>query len=155
MWTRTRTHKRTRSLAVDTLKGIYILAIQLSQNAEIRVGALGELSLAMGTYLYVGSAQNGLEKRVERHFRKNKRRFWHIDYLLENAGAQIVTVFFKEAPKTMECTIAEAIGKRGEGVASFGCSDCHCKSHLFRVEAYAFLNEFLHEYKVPNLSASS
>jgi Uri superfamily endonuclease len=131
------------------------LAIQLSENAMIRVGALGKLPLAKGTYLYVGSAQNGLEKRVERHFRREKRRFWHIDYLLENPAARIVTVFYKEAPKTSECAIAESIGKCGEAVPGFGCSDCRCRSHLFRIDDYAFLRRFMKEPQSPNSSTAS
>ncbi|TRO42827.1 GIY-YIG nuclease family protein [Candidatus Bathyarchaeota archaeon] len=130
---------------LKTLKGVYVLVIQLSKNAEIRVGALGKLPLNKGTHLYVGSAQNGLEKRVERHFIREKRRFWHIDYLLENPATRIVTVFYKKAPKTSECVIAEAIGKRGEAVAGFGCSDCRCRSHLFRIDDYAFLRGFMNE----------
>ena len=69
-------------------------------DAEVRVGALGTLHFARGLYAYVGSAQNGLEKRIERHFRKEKLRFWHVDYLLANPASRIVAVFFKEAPKT-------------------------------------------------------
>jgi len=103
------------------------------------------LPLNKGTYLYVGSAQNDLEKRVERHFRREKRRFWHIDYLLENPATIIVTVFYKEAPKTSECVIAEAIGKCGEAVGGFGRSDCRCRSHLFRIDDYAFLRGFMNE----------
>jgi Uri superfamily endonuclease len=116
---------------------------------------LGKLPLAKGMYLYVGSAQNGLEKRVERHFRREKRRFWHIDYLLENPAARIVTVFYKEAPKTSECAIAEAISKHGEAVAGFGCSDCHCRSHIFRIDNHGFLSGFMNEFQSPNSSTTS
>ncbi len=31
----------------------------------------------------VGRALNGLEERINRHLRRNKRDSWHIDYLLE------------------------------------------------------------------------
>jgi Uri superfamily endonuclease len=116
---------------------------------------LGKLQLAKGMYLYVGSAQNGLEKRLERHFRKEKRRFWHIDYLLENPASKIATAFIKEAPKATECIIAGAIGKRGEAITGFGCSDCHCRSHLFRIKKYDFLQQFMQKYKRTNLSAAS
>jgi Uri superfamily endonuclease len=106
-------------------------------------------------YLYVGSAQNGLEKRLERHFKREKRRFWHIDYLLENPASKIVTAFIKEAPKAEECIIAEAIGKRGKAITGFGCSDCHCSSHLFRIKKYDFLQQFMQKYKRTKLSAAS
>jgi Uri superfamily endonuclease len=131
------------------LKGVYVLIIQLAVDAEVRIGALGTLSFAKGLFAYVGSAQNGLEKRVERHSRKEKRTFWHVDYLLANPASRIVAVFFKEAPKTSECAIAEAIGQRGEGVLGFGCSDCQCESHLFRIADYGFLRGFMREFS-PN-----
>jgi Uri superfamily endonuclease len=142
-------------VAVDRLKGVYVLVIQLSHDAEIRVGSLGKLSLGKGMYLYVGSAQNGLEKRIERHFRKEKRVFWHVDYLLENPSSKIVATFFKKAPRTSECAIAEAIGKRGEAVVGFGCSDCHCRGHLFRVNDCDFLRAFMSEFQLNAMASNS
>jgi Uri superfamily endonuclease len=137
------------------LKGVYVLVIQLSQTAEVHVGALGTLHFAKGLYAYVGSAQNNLEKRIERHTRKEKRRFWHVDYLLENPASKIVAVFFKEAPKTTECAIAEAIDQRGEAVVGFGCSDCRCLSHLHRIKDADFLLGSMRELKMPKPSKSS
>ena len=64
------------------MKGIYILLISIAGRISVSVGALGDKSFQKGLYVYVGSAQNNLEKRVKRHLRKVKRRFWHIDYLL-------------------------------------------------------------------------
>jgi Uri superfamily endonuclease len=80
---------------------------------------------------------------VHRHLRKEKHRFWHIDYLLDNDAAKVIAVFHKQADKTEECSIAEEIGERGEPVAAFGSSDCRCKSHLFRVRDYRFLLRFM------------
>ena len=130
------------------MKGVYVLVIQLTVDAELRVGALGTVPFPKGLYAYVGSAQNGLEKRIERHSRKEKLRFWHVDYLLENPPSRIVKVFFKKAPKPSECAVAVTIGKRGEAVAGFGCSDCHCRSHLFRVDDYDFLRGFMNEFQL-------
>jgi Uri superfamily endonuclease len=134
------------------LKGIYTLVIQLSEDAQIRVGALGKLHFSKGTYVYVGSAQSNLEKRVARHLRREKRVFWHIDYLLQSPCARVLKVFWKAAGKAEECEIVKRLNREGEAVAGFGCSDCHCKSHLFRVEAYGFLREFMEETAI---SASS
>jgi len=124
---------------VDTLKGVYVLIIQVDKDTGVNVGALGKLQFEKGTYAYVGSAQTNLEKRINRHLRKQKRKFWHVDYLLANDAAKMGKVFFKEANKTEECKIAEAIGERGEPVAGFGCSDCKCKSHLLQLKNYGFL----------------
>ncbi len=137
------------------VKGIYVLVIQLGKNAEIAVGKLGTLYFPKGLYAYVGSAQTALEKRIERHRRREKRLFWHIDYLLQNPNAKIVKIFYKTGGKAEECRIATAIGTKGEVVHGFGSSDCHCKSHLFHVQDYDFIHEFMQEYEMPKPSASS
>ena len=41
----------------------------------------------------------------------------------------------------MECEIAKKVAERGESVPRFGCSDCGCTSHLYRVEEFGFLKE--------------
>lgn len=123
------------------MKGIYVLIIRVTEDISVNVGALGKTVFPKGLYAYVGSAQINIEQRVKRHLRSEKRKFWHIDYLLENPAAEISGVFFKEGDKTEECETAKFIGERSEAVAGFGCSDCNCKSHLFRIENYKFLQE--------------
>jgi Uri superfamily endonuclease len=86
-------------------------------------------------YAYVGSAQTNLEQRVKRHLKREKRLFWHIDYLLDNNAAEIVKVLYKEGDKTEECKTATRIGENGTPIAGFGCSDCNCKSHLFHIKS--------------------
>jgi Uri superfamily endonuclease len=110
---------------------------------DVHAGALGKVAFKKGLYAYVGSAQNNLEPRVKRHLRKEKRKFWHIDYLLDNEAAKIIKVFYKEADKPEECTIAKVIGEKGEPIDHFGSSDCQCKSHLFHMKEYGFLQEFM------------
>jgi Uri superfamily endonuclease len=125
------------------LKGIYVLIICLTDNVCVTVGSLGEVDLQKGAYVYVGSAQTNLQQRVKRHLRKNKRLFWHIDYFLNNDAAEVVKVLFMEADKKSECATAQEIGTRGVPVAGFGCSDCRCISHLFRIDDVAFLPDRL------------
>jgi Uri superfamily endonuclease len=127
------------------MKGVYVLIISVNENVTVKVGALGKINFEKGLYAYVGSAQTNLEKRVERHFRKDKRKFWHIDYLLCNSAAKIEKIFYKKAGKAKECEIAEKISRRGVAIESFGSSDCKCKSHLFRLDDYQFLGEFMQE----------
>lgn len=85
------------------MKGIYILIIQFNKNVNVTVGKLGKLPFQKGIYAYVGSAQTNLEKRIQRHQRKEKQTFWHIDYLLQSPNSKIVKVFYKTAEKTEEC----------------------------------------------------
>jgi Uri superfamily endonuclease len=128
---------------LSALKGVYVLIIQVSKDTDVNVGAIGRLTFKKGLYAYVGSAQNNLEQRVKRHLRKKKRRFWHIDYFLDNDATKVIEVFHKQADKTEECTIAGVIGERGAPIDGFGSSDCSCKSHLFRIGDYWFLQEFI------------
>lgn len=120
-----------------------MLVILIEESRIMGVGSLGDLKFESGLYAYVGSAQNNLEKRVARHFRRNKRIFWHIDYLLNDGHAKILEVFFKVAAKIEECKVAEAIGEVNEPIFGFGSSDCRCASHLFKVVDYEGLRSLL------------
>ena len=124
---------------VKPLKGIYVLIIRVNKDTNVNVGALGRTAFAKGLYAYVGSAQTNLEQRIKRHLRKEKRLFWHIDYLLDSDQAEIVKVLHKETDKTEECAVANTLSEKGEPVDGFGCSDCRCRSHLFRIGDYEFL----------------
>jgi Uri superfamily endonuclease len=125
------------------VKGVYVLFISVGRDIRVNVGALGSIFFERGLYAYVGSAQNGLERRVQRHLRKAKRKFWHIDYLLDNEFANVVKVFCKEAEKSEECNIAGKLSEKGVAVKRYGCSDCGCVSHLFRVDDCGLLRDFM------------
>ncbi len=123
------------------MKGIYILIIQVNKAINLNVGAIGNLTFSKSWYIYVGSAQKNLEKRVERHLRREKRLFWHIDYLLNSQAVNVAKVLCREAEKPEECRVAAQIGSQAEAVRGFGCSDCKCSSHLFRLLNEHSLNE--------------
>jgi len=130
------------------MKGIYVLLISISKGISVNVGALGTVTFEKGLYAYVGSAQSGLEKRVERHLGRAKRKFWHIDYLLDSVGVKVLKVFWAEALKLEECQISRKIAERGIPIRGFGSSDCRCESHLFKLRDYGFLREFMHGIQV-------
>lgn len=113
------------------MKGIYLLFVNLKEDSKIKIGSLGNILFRKGNYIYVGSAQNNLKARVERHKRKNKKLFWHIDYFLENKNSKIIDIFYKESPKEDECKTAQKLSNKFKSIENFGCSDCKCKSHLF------------------------
>jgi Uri superfamily endonuclease len=118
------------------VKGVYVLVILVSKNISVKVGGLKGFTLNNGFYAYVGSAQKYLDKRLMRHFSKaGKKRFWHIDYLVAMDCVSVVKVFYKEAGKQEECETAQYFSTVGFPVGGFGCSDCKCKSHLFRFES--------------------
>jgi len=120
-------------------KGIYVLVIQVSGDIKVYVGALGEMAFAKGLYAYVGSAQINMEQRIKRHLRKEKRKFWHIDYLIDNLASKVIKVFLKEGDKAEECKIAKGLSRKSEPVAGFGCFDCNCRSHLFLIKNCEFI----------------
>ncbi|MEO0292620.1 MAG: GIY-YIG nuclease family protein [candidate division WOR-3 bacterium] len=107
--------------------------IEVKKNIEENIGKLGKIGFEKGYYIYVGSAQSGVEKRVERHLKKEKRKFWHIDYLLSNENVLINEIYWKEGKKEGECKTAEKLLRYGKPITNFGCSDCGCKSHLFKI----------------------
>ena len=125
------------------MKGSYVLLIKVELLQDIKVGRLGIIDFRSGFYAYVGSAQNNLEKRIERHLRTKKRIFWHIDYLLEKA--EILDIFQVESPQKLECAIAEKLSKQFQSVPNFGSSDCRCGSHLFYHESRKVLEDIIME----------
>ena len=131
-------------MASATLKGIYVLIIRLDRDIAVNVGAKGRFTFGEGLYAYAGSAQNNLEKRVNRHLRRDKRKFWHVDYLLDNCAAKVMEVLYKEGEKSEECKVAEALGEICGLVAGFGASDCGCRSHLFKIYDYGLLEKLMY-----------
>jgi len=128
------------------MRGIYVLVVAVSRNVTIKIGALGDIRFGKGLYAYVGSAQNNLEKRIKRHLSKVKKKFWHIDYLLESSHARVIAKFVTESDRSGECRVAGRLGKGGFAVEHFGCSDCDCLSHLFEIEKFDFLEEIMSSF---------
>jgi len=113
-------------------KGIYLLLIYLPNNKNLRVGALGIKNFKAGYYVYVGSAQRNLRKRVKRHLSRKKRIRWHIDYLLSIASVEDILAY--SWGKDGEEGIAKALMKKYAYVDGFGASDTRARSHLFYLE---------------------
>ena len=117
--------------------GTYTLILRVPKSSEISVGVLGTRYFMSGFYTYTGSAlglHSNLHTRVARHMRSEKRRRWHIDYLLD--VADIFCVVFCISPKRLECAVVNALYKQGLvdiPAEHFGSSDCKsCASHLYR-----------------------
>ncbi|MBE3121796.1 MAG: GIY-YIG nuclease family protein [Thermoplasmata archaeon] len=111
------------------MKGAYLLIITLPKDTSVMVGKHGILHFKKGCYAYVGSALNGLDQRIQRHLRRDKKTHWHIDYLLP--FTEIIEIFYKENNRREECRIAQYLERNFASIQGFGCSDCSCKSHLF------------------------
>jgi len=76
-----------------------------------------------------------LSRRVSRHFRKEKPKLWHIDFLLAHENATVTAVIAAQTNKKLECEVNRYIKREGKAkvpVVGFGASDCkeNCGSHL-------------------------
>lgn len=118
-------------------KGIYVLLLRVSEEVTVTVGKLGKQTFPKGHYSYTGSALGNaasLKHRIARHLKKQKRSFWHIDYLLAEGNVSVEAVVAAETRENMECTVNSYL-KSVDGkvlVRRFGASDCrkNCGSHL-------------------------
>jgi Uri superfamily endonuclease len=119
--------------------GIYTLLLLVSEEVTLTVGKLGKQRFPRGYYTYTGSAlgkgATSLKHRIARHLRKEKPRFWHIDYLLADENVSVEAVIAAETNKKMECAInsrIKGIERAKVLVKGFGASDCrkNCGSHL-------------------------
>ena len=113
-------------------RGTYILLIGLSKTRRIKPGKLPETDYQRGIYLYVGRARKGLRARIGRHLRSQKKIFWHVDYLLQNAKVEDIWVredYFGECLTASR--IKEFLTDKATPIKGFGSSDCSCPGHLF------------------------
>lgn len=127
-------------MGVDHLRsapGTYALLLRADTAQTIEVGALGELAVRPGRYVYVGSAfgPGGVRARVHRHARDDGATHWHIDYL--RAVTTLARVWWTHDDARRECAWATALHDRVRATVplrGFGASDCTCQSHLIRMQ---------------------
>ena len=111
-------------------RGTYVLVMQCRRAVKVQIGQLSNMCMEIGWYLYIGSAfgSGGLKARVGRHLREQKKKHWHIDYLLEESVIKDVFLSREE-----ECDINRDIFLLPNAIIisnKFGSSDCSCESHL-------------------------
>lgn len=118
-------------MAFSMTPGAYQLHLRLDQPTTLTVGRLGTFDFPAGRYVYTGSAMNGLDARIARHRRSEKKLRWHIDYLLQHARLTRVRRF--PSTRREECELNTKVLRRRRAritVPRFGSSDCGCRSHL-------------------------
>jgi Uri superfamily endonuclease len=138
--------------------GTYALLLHANRNRTITVGALGELQVSSGTYVYVGSAlgPGGLRARVERHVRGDGHRHWHVDYL--RAVTELSAVWYTHSEQRRECMWASVLRRHSEAsipLPGFGASDCECPTHLVALDMRPSLAEFRERMKAEGPDAKS
>jgi Uri superfamily endonuclease len=113
--------------------GTYALLLRAGAEQTLEVGALGEMRVRPGVYVYVGSAfgPGGVRARVRRHARADGARHWHVDYL--RSGTTLEAVWYTHDPTRRECAWAAALRDMPDAempLGGFGASDCDCPAHL-------------------------
>lgn len=114
---------------------IYFLKIKIKKQIKVKIGKLGVIDFPEGIYFYSGSGGKNPDKRVKRHLSKNKKLFWHIDYLLKNKFVSIEYYRIFTDTVTSECTLNKRLKRVLNGkfiIKGFGSSDCRqkCAAHL-------------------------
>jgi len=116
------------------MRGFYVLLIFVPRQERIRVGSLGVLEFSPGRYAYVGKAIGiSLERRLSRHFKRNKTLRRHIDYL--TSRFKPIEARYTEEARSEEEIVEEmtAIGRKPV-FKGFGSSDSKAYSHLLYSE---------------------
>lgn len=111
------------------------MVIELDEDKDIQVGKLGRFHFPKGYYVYVGSAMNDLDARIARHLRPSseKKKHWHIDYLLDYA--RVIDVIRIPSEVNIEKDVAMFFSKYGKVIApGFGSTDTGLETHLFYFE---------------------
>jgi sugar fermentation stimulation protein A len=105
----------------------------LARGRELAHGRHRSAWFPRGDYVYVGSAQRGLDARVRRHRRLDKRHRWHVDDL--RRACRWLEARLLPGARGQECALAEqilALDGAERVHAGFGASDCRCAGHLIR-----------------------
>lgn len=107
--------------------------IDLEEGFTTDVGSLGQVRFQRGVYVYAGSALSGLDPRLTRHARREKKVHWHVDVLTVRAECSVIGAVTFGPGGPSECDIVEALATLPWARVSppgFGSSDHDCPGHL-------------------------
>ncbi len=126
-------------------KGAYVLVLYSSSNKSVQIGRLGKMKLKPGWYIYTGSAfgSGGLAARLKRHLSKQKKIYWHIDYLLQHI--KLREIWFTDHFEKLELEwvkILSLLSGNNIPMKNFGSSDSKLDSHLFYFENRPSITKF-------------
>ena len=112
-------------------KGVYVVLLKTIKTQRLKCRKR-EFVLKEGTYAYVGSGMKDLAGRVKRHLIRKKKKWWHIDYLLE--VAEVLWVLLVPANERKEEILSKELSRIFPVVPGFGSSDLRTKSNLFLID---------------------
>ncbi|MHA2109665.1 MAG: GIY-YIG nuclease family protein [Candidatus Hodarchaeales archaeon] len=118
-------------------RGTYILVLEVCDTILIEATRL-QWCLNPGFYLYFGSAKGrkstSLKNRVNRHFIRKKKIFWHINYLTTHRSFILHRAYLNFSQQSTECQNLSNFSKDTvfKIISRFGSSDCknNCGGHL-------------------------
>jgi sugar fermentation stimulation protein A len=128
--------------SLKTGHGTYLLVMRREgpQSVRVRVGALGEIELNPGYYVYVGSGMGALEPRIRRHMSTRKKQYWHIDYVTPQ-HLKPVRYYLIRRNDRIESALADRLRSiASHRIAGFGASDSPADSHLFHFSEPPYQN---------------
>lgn len=130
--------------------GIYLLEIYIPHEFNIDIKKFINQNFPNGYYYYAGSAQKNMRKRLERHLKKKKTIYWHIDYITSRFDINKI-FYFNNQSKDFECKLVSEL-QEYFGLKSvapgFGNSDCSiCESHLLYSKVPLDYNHFISRYQ--------
>ena len=123
----------TNSVNIPDVRGTYCLIFHVD-TIRFKVKSGRKFFLERGNYIYVGSAfgSGGIRTRVKRHLKRRKKLHWHIDFITSHDSFEFIDLMVFEDMR-IECKIAQLLSLFLVPVDGFGCTDCSCSSHLFRL----------------------
>ncbi|GAB6098386.1 GIY-YIG nuclease family protein [Halanaerocella petrolearia] len=133
---------------ISSQPGTYILLLKATKEEKVQVGSFGPLDMKKGYYVYVGSAlgPGGVQSRVNRHAKKDKKLHWHIDYL--RATTDLLEVWYTYSQNRYEhkwAKVLQSLPKVSIPLPGFGASDCNCRAHLFFFRGKPSLDDFYNQ----------
>jgi Uri superfamily endonuclease len=117
-------------------KGAYVLLFKLDLALEVTLRTR-RVVLEPGTYGYCGSAMGpgGLDARIKRHLRRDKKVHWHVDQVT----TQVPVSRAGTTSRLSECDLVKRVLQSSAStipVPGFGSSDCKvCASHFLKFES--------------------
>jgi Uri superfamily endonuclease len=123
------------------MRGTYTIIVESRSEGYRNIGRLGKARLQKGKYLYTGSAMGtgstSLERRLQRHKARSKKKRWHIDYLTTRPDCKVSGAVYVVSKRRLECKANRFVAKHlklGPVLPKIGASDCDCEGHLLGPE---------------------
>lgn len=112
---------------------LYLILFYVHQSRIIKVGAMGNVYLVPGYYVYAGSAKQNMSARLKRHRTIRKTKRWHLDYLRPALKWQWS---MKCRQFDGECALVGQLRQHfnTETVQKkLGSTDCKCDTHFLKL----------------------